>query len=140
MIETPARVIRVEGETAWVRTESPTSCGACGGKGCGSSLYARMLHPREPEYPVDNPIAARPGQAVIVGVEDGALLRAVWRGYLQPLALLLLGAVLGAGQGDAGAVLGGLGGLLLGALVMGGRTGQSRPEILRLGEGGCTVS
>lgn len=137
MIETPARVTRVSGDTAWVRTESPSSCGACGGKGCASSLYARMLHPREPEYPVGNPIAARPGQAVIVGVPDGALMRAVWRGYLLPLALLLLGAALGAAWGDAGAAVGGLAGLSLSLLLMRGRAGQAQPEILRLGEGGC---
>lgn len=137
MIETPARVTRVEGATAWVRTESPSSCGACGGKGCGNSLYARLLHPREPEYPVTNLISARPGQAVIVGVQDGAVLRAVWRGYLLPLVLLLLGAVLGAGWGDAGAVLGGLVGLALSVPLVRQRAGWTQPEILRLGEGGC---
>jgi sigma-E factor negative regulatory protein RseC len=133
MIETPARVVRVDGDTAWVRAESPTSCGACGGKGCGSSLYARMLHPREPEYPVANLIAARPGEAVIVGVADGAVLRAVWHGYLLPLLLLLLGAMLGATWGDGWAVAGGVAGLALATLWLRRRRQLVRPAIVRLG-------
>lgn len=137
MIETPARVVRSEGQVAWVRVESPSSCGACGGKGCGSSLYARMWHPREPEYPVDNPIDARPGDAVIVGVADGAVWSAVLHGYLLPLALLLTGALLGASRGDGWAVAGGLVGLLLGVVWLRQRRDARRPTILRLGSGAC---
>lgn len=135
MIENPARVMRIEGGTAWVRSESPSSCGACGGKGCGNSLYAKVLHPREPEYPVDNPIGAEIGEAVVIGIEDGAVFRAVLSGYLIPLVLLLAGAMLGSRWGDGYAAAGALAGLVLSALwLRGRRTTGSVPVILRRGE------
>lgn len=133
MIETPARVTRVEHDATWVHVESPESCGACGGRGCGSSLYTRMLHPREPEYPVANPIAARPGEEVVVGIEDGAIFKAVFSGYLMPLVLLLAGAALGSNLGEAYGILGGGVGLLVAAQWLRTRRGGAQPVILRRG-------
>lgn len=137
MIETPARVVRVDGGTAWVCAESPSTCGACGGKGCGASLYARLLHPREPEYAVANPIDARPGEPVVVGIEDGALFKAALAAYVVPLALLLLGALLGSRQGDLAAVLGALAGLALAVVWLRRRRSGGGPVILRRGTVAC---
>jgi len=143
MIETPARITRLEGDSAWVVSAAPSSCGACGakpgGKGCGSSLFARVLHADEPEYRVDNPIGAAVGETVVVGLPDGALLGAAVSGYLVPLLLLLLGA--GVGQqfaGELGAVSGGLVGLGLAALHLQRRSAPaSYPVVLRRGETSC---
>ena len=137
-METSARVVRVEGEQAWVRTESPSSCGACGGKGCGSSLFARLWHPREPEYAVLNPIAAEVGEAVVVGVEEGALWQAALSGYLLPLALFLLGALLGALWSEGVAILGGLLGLVLAGLWLRHRPAIAQPVIRRRGAMTCS--
>jgi sigma-E factor negative regulatory protein RseC len=137
MIETPARVMRVAGDTAWVCPESPASCGACGGKGCGASLYTRLLHPREPEYAVGNPIAAQPGEAVVVGVEDGALFRAAAAAYLVPLALLVGGAMLAGRWGDLQAVAGAAVGLLLAVAWLRRRRPRGLPVILRRGTVVC---
>lgn len=137
MIETPARVMRVQGPTAWVCPESPSSCGACGGKGCGASLYARLLHPREPEYAVDNPIDAHPGDAVVVGIEDGDLFRAAMAGYMLPLFLLVLGALLGARWGEIQAVAGAVVGLLLAVAWLRRRNSGRQPIILRRGTIAC---
>ena len=109
MIESPARITRVEGATAWVVSEAPSSCGACGGKGCGSSLFARMTNPREPEFRVDNPIAAQAGELVVLGVPEGTLLRAALVSYIAPLVLLIGGA--GMGQYLGGEPISALGGL-----------------------------
>jgi sigma-E factor negative regulatory protein RseC len=139
MIENPARVMRLDGGVAWVRSESPSSCGACAGKGCGNSLYARLLHPSEPEYPVENPIGAEVGEAVVVGIQDGAVYRAVLSGYLVPLALLLAGAVLGARWGEVYSVVGAAAGLLAAVVwLKRGRPG-STPVILRRGEPHCSA-
>ncbi len=143
MIETPARVTRLDGGDAWVVGAAPSSCGACGaksgGKGCGSSIFARVLHADEPEYRVENPIGAQVGESVVVGLPDGALLGAAASGYLAPLALLLLCA--GIGQwfaGEPGAVTGGLVGLLLAALYLRRRRAPAvHPVVLRRGETGC---
>lgn len=137
MIETPARVVRVEGATAWVCAESPSSCGACGGKGCGASLYARLLHPHEPEYAVGNPIDARPGEPVVVGIEDGALLKAALAAYIVPLFLVLLGALVGSQSGNLTAVAGALAGLVLAVAWLRRRRGSASPVILRRGSVAC---
>lgn len=137
MTETSARVSRVEGDTAWVVAEAPASCGVCAGKGCGSSVFGRMLHAQDPEYPVENRIAAQPGDAVVVAVEDGALLGAALRAYVLPLALLVLGALVGAAFGDAGAVTGGLIGLLLATSWLRRARPARQPAIVRLGVAEC---
>lgn len=137
MIENPARVVRVDGELAWVRSESPSSCGACGGKGCGSSVFVRLLHPREPEYAVSNPISAEAGELVVVGIEEGSLLRAAVSGYLVPLLALLAGALLGGVWGEPQAVAGGVAGLLLAAIWLRSRRALPSPVILRRGSTGC---
>lgn len=137
MIENTARVVRTEGELAWVTAESPSSCGACGGKGCGSSMFVRMLHPREPEYPVMNPISAEAGETVVVGIEDGALLRAAISGYLVPLLLLLLGALLGGTWGEAQAVAGAAAGLSAAVIWLRRRRAVPAPVILRRGAAAC---
>jgi positive regulator of sigma E activity len=137
VIETPARILRTEGATAWVVTEAPTSCGACGGKGCGSSIFARLIHGKEPEYAVDNPIAAQPGDAVVVGIADGALYKAALAGYVAPLGVLLMGAMIGARFGDGGALAGALLGLAAAVLWLRRRQGDARPTVLRLGTVAC---
>ncbi len=137
MIETTARVTRLQGDTAWVKVEAPASCGACGGKGCGAALYARLLTWREPEYPVENPIAAQPGDWVIVGVEDGAILKAAARGYLFPLGLVVLGAVLGAQWGEGAAIVGAVIGLVLAWIRLRQGYRAAMPVILRHRVGGC---
>lgn len=137
MIETPARILRTEGATAWVVAAAPASCGACGGKGCGSSIFTRLLHRDEPEYAVDNAIGAQPGEAVVIGVEDGAVFKAALAAYLVPLALLMLGAMLGARLGEVQAVVGAVLGLLLAVLWLRRRRAGARPIILRRGEAAC---
>ncbi len=137
MIETTARVTRLQGQTAWVKVEAPASCGACGGKGCGSALYARLLNPREPEYPVDNPIAAQPGDLVVIGIEDGAILKAAARGYLLPLGLVVLGAVVGSQWGEGAAVVGAVLGLTLAWMRLRRGHRAAMPVILRQTASGC---
>lgn len=140
MIETPARVRRNDGPTAWVVSEAPSSCGACGGKGCGSSIFARFWHPDQAEFAVANPIDAKPGEAVIVGMPDGVLLRAAAASYMAPI-LFLLGGALGGNLlfGEPGAILGGLSGLALAAGWLRLRRPPGHgPVILRRGESaGC---
>ncbi len=139
MIESPARIRRTEGDIAWVVSEAPSSCGACGGKGCGSSLFARFWHADAAEYQVANPIGAEAGEAVVIGLPDGAVLHAALASYGVGLLLLLTGAGVGTYLfGEPGAIAGGLSGLALTALWLRRRSGATSspkhdPVILRRG-------
>ena len=139
MIESSARVVRTDGTHTWVSSEAPESCGACGGRGCGSSLFARLLHPREPEFQVDNPIGAQPGEQVVVGLPEGALLRASLASYVAPLAMVLGGAAIGKYfGGELISIAGALCGLMLTALWLRSfRSTQAGPVILRTGVKSC---
>ena len=142
MIEAPARVTRVAGPHAWVISEAPASCGACGGKGCGSSAFNRLWHPDTPEYQVDNALGAEPGEAVVIGMAEGALLRATGLGYLLPLLALLGGAGLGQWLGgELAAALAGLIALVLAGVWLRRHPGRvSEPMILRRGTTTCASS
>jgi sigma-E factor negative regulatory protein RseC len=136
VIESPARIRRVEGETAWVVSEAPSSCAACAGKGCGSSVFARFWHPDEAEYPVTNPIDAQPGDAVVIGLPDGAVLYAALTSYGIPLLMLLIGSAIGSYFfGELAAIGCGLSGLALSAIWLRTKVVPDQsPVILRLGE------
>jgi sigma-E factor negative regulatory protein RseC len=117
LIESPVQVRRIQGDTAWVVSAAPSSCGACAGKGCGSSIFARFWHADEAEYPVANPIGASAGDHVVIGLPDGVLLHATLASYGLPLLMLLIGAAAGSFfSGEPGAVIGGLSGLILAAI------------------------
>ena len=144
MIESPARIRRIDGDTAWVVSEAPSSCGVCAGKGCGSSIFARFWHADEAEFPVSNPIGATTGEAVVIGLPDGVLLHAALASYGLALLLLLTGASVGAYFfGEPGAIGGGLSGLLLAGLLLKFKSGSQAnqrpvPVILRQGTtSGC---
>lgn len=141
MTEISAQVVRVEGEAAWVQVVAPASCGACAGRGCGSSIYARVWHPVAPSYRVPNSLAARVGDAVVIGLPAGALWRATLWAYALPLGLALLGALGLAGWGDLAAAAGAGIGLALGALVMRVGAGvNASPVLLRFGGLQCKGS
>ncbi len=115
MIEQTATVVRTEGPLAWVEAERESSCGQCAArKGCGTAVLANVLGRRSARMRALNPVEARPGERVVIGLEEGALLRGALAVYLLPLLTLIGGAMLGAPYGDGAAVAGGLGGFLLG--------------------------
>lgn len=122
MIEEHATVIAIEGDLAEVEAQRRGSCGSCAAKGaCGTSLLDRFLGRRPLRLRVRNELAANPGDQVVIGVPESALLRAAAAAYLVPLIALILGAIGGqalAGLLDFGltelaATLGGVLGFLL---------------------------
>lgn len=74
---------------------------------------------------------------VVVGIEEGALLRAAVSGYLVPLLSLLLGAMLGGLVGEIQAVAGGVAGLAAAAIWLRHRRALPAPTILRRGSAAC---
>lgn len=115
MSESDGVVISVDGDMALIQvTPVASSCGKCGDKGgCGKSQAAPS------RYTVRNRIGARPGDAVIVAVPEGAVLKAAMLAYLLPLLFVFVGAAIGSAWDSegiatvAGAAIGLAGGLIL---------------------------
>lgn len=121
MIEETAHVIRLEDEYAWVETQRKSVCGSCSAnKGCGTSVLGKVLGQRRSYVRVLNPVGAKLGEEVVVGLGERAFVTGSLAVYAIPLLTLLIGAVLGEslaqayGWGDVASVIGGLSGLALG--------------------------
>ena len=121
MIEESARVVRIEGDQAWVETQRQSACGQCSvNKGCGTSVLGKVLGQKRTFVRAANPIGAQLGEEVVVGLGEDAFVRGSLAVYAVPLFALLFGAILGQwlgtqfGVGDPAAIGGGLAGLGLG--------------------------
>lgn len=141
MIENSARVARVEGTDAWIEASRPVGCGHCHeNPACSGHRAESSDRGAGGLIKVANPIGARPGEFVVVGVLDGAVWRVALWVYLVPLGLALGGALLGSFLGNAsdpvtalGAGFGLATGFLLTRLVQNGTAVRQkcRPAILR---------
>ena len=96
MVEGIARVVKIEGKTAWLVPEQGSSCGscasatACGSRGIGTT--ASRLDDRR--FRMDNDANLAVGERVVFGIRDNVLLKASITAYVIPLATLLLAASL----------------------------------------------
>jgi sigma-E factor negative regulatory protein RseC len=118
MLEQHAIVLKTEGDLAWVEARESGSCGSCGSGGCSTRRLADLFGRRERAFPVDNVLHAGVGERVVIGIPPGALWKSAFRLYGLPLLLMLAGALLGQHvNGDPGALIGAVGGLLLAALA-----------------------
>lgn len=96
MIEENAIVHSAEAGLVEVEVQRRSTCGGCSAQGaCGVSLLDRLLGRRVQRLIIANTLRARPGETVIIGVPEAALLRAALAAYLWPLLGLLGGAILG---------------------------------------------
>lgn len=132
MIEETAIVDACDGDLAVVEVQRAAGCSTCTTSvGCGHSAVARYFARRAARVVVENPLAARPGERVVVGIEEGPFVLASLAIYLVPLGSLIVGAAVGGGlaagaaPGDLGAVAGGVAGLAAG-LALTRRIGNSR--------------
>ena len=114
MAEVRATVAGSDGDYALVRVTSE-GCGRCHEPGgcCGSNL-SQAFQSSSKQYRVLNSRHAKPGDDVVIVIDDKALFRSAVLGYGIPLLGLLLGAMFGASYGgDIGSMIGAVGGLLL---------------------------
>ena len=96
MIEEHARVVAVQGDTALLQTQRQSSCGSCEVKsGCGTSVLAGIFGQKMTQLKVQNTLNARPGDEVVLGMEEHALVTGSLLVYGVPLLMLLLGALMG---------------------------------------------
>ena len=132
MIEETARVLSSEGELAVVETRRAAACGGCDSQNhCGTSLLAGLFGKKPVRVTVHNPIGARPGDRVVVGLSGTLLTKASILLYLVPILFLVLFAL--AGQwlaqylglfAEPWSVISGVSGLALGIWWAGSRSGS----------------
>ncbi len=96
MIEEQGRVVSVEGRWAVVEPVSQSSgCGHCSSSSsCGTASLARFFKPHQDRYHALNESEARPGDQVIMGLDERALVASSIAMYILPLIGLIAGAVI----------------------------------------------
>ena len=146
MIEEQAIVLSVQNEDATLEIIRSKPCGICGQtRGCGVSLWGRVFGHQASIFKAANQINAQVGDAVIVGVDEQAILLSAFAAYGIPLVTLFAGGFLAGifapsdAHADRNAVIGAVLGLLLGMAWLKGHLQGRRldarfqPVILRKG-------
>lgn len=95
MIEAHGVVLEVDRGFALVETERQVGCGHCASGGCATGNVSKLFGAGRRQFKVLNQVDAKPGDRVVVGIEDGALLKGALGVYVLPLALLVAGGVAG---------------------------------------------
>ena len=96
MLEELARVVRVEGNQAWVETQRQSTCGACSAqRGCGTATLSKLFGNRRNVVRVLSAVQLRVGEQVVIGIRERALVRGSLAVYAVPILLLLLGGLIG---------------------------------------------
>ena len=153
-VEGIARVVRIDGDTAWFEPEQTSSCGHCAS---AASCGARDANPATGigtvasrnavrRFSLDNAYGLRVGERVVVGVAERALIRAALTAYGLPLLTALTAggiaeSTFGSDLATMAAMAGGLlGGLLLARLVARrlSSRGELAPHFLRRAKPGET--
>lgn len=96
MIEETALILNCEGEYADIETKPQSSCGGCASSGvCGTGVFSKVFGNRKTVVRVVNSLKAKPGDQVIIGLQESALSRVSMVFYMVPLISMILLAVLG---------------------------------------------
>ena len=95
MVEQEARVITVEGDQLLLEAETQSSCSACEVKsGCGTSVLSRWVGRKFTRFSAKNTVAAEPGDHVVVGLSESALVHGSLTVYLLPLLGMIVSALI----------------------------------------------
>jgi sigma-E factor negative regulatory protein RseC len=94
MIEETATVVDVQDDYAIVATAQRAACGSCDSSGsCSTSVLSGLFKRRQNQLTVLNPIHAQPGEQVIIGLQETALIKASFMAYLLPLLCMMFAAI-----------------------------------------------
>lgn len=95
MIEEYAIVTGQVETQATLEIERRTACGLCGQKrGCGNAAWGKLLGHSSHEFTAENPINAKVGDSVVVGIDEHAVLNSAFFLYVVPLFTMLIATVL----------------------------------------------
>ncbi|WP_286237120.1 SoxR reducing system RseC family protein [Neptuniibacter halophilus] len=96
MIQENGKVVQVDAHGIWVETQRQSACASCAARnGCGQKLLASVGEGKRFIFRVNNPeqLQVRTDDQVMVGIEEGAFMKATLFIYLVPLLALFIGAV-----------------------------------------------
>jgi sigma-E factor negative regulatory protein RseC len=127
MIEETATVVRVDDEYAFVETQKRAACGSCQSQSsCSTTVLSGLFKRRFNHLKVLNTVSAKPGEQVVIGLQEQALIRLSMLAYLMPLFCMILVAIAAqylmdtytAYRGELPQVIGGLLGLIGGFFLL----------------------
>jgi sigma-E factor negative regulatory protein RseC len=127
VIEEVALVLNCDGEYADLETKPQSSCGSCSSSSvCGGGVFSKVFGNRKSVVRVANSIDAKPGDQVIIGLQESALSKVSLVFYMVPIISMLLLALLGQESAirlgfeshDLFAVLGGAVGFVIGLVLV----------------------
>ncbi|WP_415896829.1 SoxR reducing system RseC family protein [Neptuniibacter sp. QD72_48] len=98
MIEESGKVVEVDEHGVWVETMRQSACASCAARnGCGQKLLVQAGQEKRFIFLVNNPtsLKVQADDQVLLGIEEGAFIKATVFMYLLPLIALFLGAVIG---------------------------------------------
>ena len=96
MIKETAQVVRQTDGHVWLQVQRQSSCGKCSlSGGCGTSILANYFNRHPQLIKLTNSAELNVGQQVVLGMEEGAMLRGSILVYLLPLLSMLLFAIVG---------------------------------------------
>lgn len=91
MIQEQAIVMEVNGRRISVETDRQASCGHCSAKSaCGSALLGKFFNRNQQHLILKTDLNLAVGDKIILGLDEGALLRGSFIVYAIPLLMLLL--------------------------------------------------
>lgn len=94
MIEESATVLACQEGYAIVETQVKAACGSCQAESsCSTSVLSGLFKRRQNSLKVLNPIQAKPGERVIIGLQERALVIVSLVAYLMPLVCMILLAI-----------------------------------------------
>lgn len=114
MLEQHVRVVQSSAEGLWVESTEPAGCELCGGRGCASRQIAQLFQWTASRFQLEPNPDLTVGDELIVGVQEGSILRSALHLYAFPLLLILTGALIGQiAAGELTAIVGALIGTLV---------------------------
>lgn len=139
MVEASGTVVAVRNGQLQVETQPRSTCAHCSTDSCATSVVAKLFGAKRSRVWLENTLGARPGEQVVIGIQDKLLLRASLLSYLLPLVCMLAVAALGDARGATEGLQGllAVGGLAAGFALAGwiARRARSRrrfrPQLLR---------
>ena len=96
MIEEEAVVSDVKDDYVWLKTGQREGCGSCSSKdSCSTTVLSPLFKKIDKNLKVHTELSLKPGDVVILGVDEKTLLRAAISLYAIPILVLIIFSIFG---------------------------------------------